>query len=748
MAIEWYYINSYVAMGVDWQASVGTTTVSLTPKVYRWDQYNTSNSGGRYSETLSPDPVGAGSWSDLTFDSGSGERLLDTFATRTYNKGTGSVKLTLSWNSSFGSWYNGSFHTIGAGSHTWTYNLPAMPTYTITYNSNGSGQSNTTQSVTHGVSTAIKGTSTFSRTGYTLSGWNTAADGSGTAYTPGSSYSFTGNITLYAQWTAKTYTVTFETGEGASTIAPLTVTYDKVYGSLSLPKKTGYSFLGWFTAKENGVQIYGTTIMEKTSNHTLYAHWEPIVYSVSYNGNGATKGNTATSTHTYDTEQQLTPNGYARPGYDFIGWGYEPTPRAWAAIYDNTILVFGSGDEATGYNDLTLTKEWSWNSNATDINSLVITTRTDVPWNDYRSTITEVIVIDEIAPIDMSYWFYNCTSCRQMTLEKIDTSLVSSLFMAFAACTSLQAENSFLAYGWNLSNCRTMGYIFYGCSNITDLTSISSWTLGSIEDLSCAFYNCAAIRVLTLTNWNVSNCKNFGHMFRGCTNLTTVGNLQNWNLQNAKTAYSMFERCSSLNSVGSLSNWKVSNLENFNFMFNRCTALTSVGNISGWNTSSATGMQSMFAHCSALTGVNCSSWDVSSVTRYDGFNYNASGVTAPAFAAAASLMTLALDFETETPSGETIVIEDVLESVNGNPTPEYLFADQARVKNLTIANGKEISLFAVWKIAASIITLYLPNIDGIIEKRRGMMHMYNDEKNLCYAIMTIYDENRVGHLAN
>jgi len=46
---------------------------------------------------------------------------------------------------------------------------------------------------------------TFTRTGYTFSGWNTAANGTGTAYADGATYSFNADITLYAQWTVQTY---------------------------------------------------------------------------------------------------------------------------------------------------------------------------------------------------------------------------------------------------------------------------------------------------------------------------------------------------------------------------------------------------------------------------------------------------------------------------------------------------------------------------------------------------------------
>lgn len=62
-------------------------------------------------------------------------------------------------------------------------------------------------------------------------------------------------------------------------------------------------------------------------------------------------------------------------------------------------------------------------------------------------------------------------------------------------------------------------------------------------------------------------------------------------------------------------------------------------------------------------------------------------------------------------------------------------------------NNAALTLYAQWEPAASIVTLYLPNESGIIEKRRGMMHMYNSSGELCYAIMTVYDEIGNPHLA-
>jgi LPXTG-motif cell wall-anchored protein/uncharacterized repeat protein (TIGR02543 family) len=73
------------------------------------------------------------------------------------------------------------------------------PSYTVLYNSNGGSGTMSTQSAS--TATALS-TNTFTRSGFTFAGWNTAANGTGTAYANGASYPFTSNTTLYAQWTA------------------------------------------------------------------------------------------------------------------------------------------------------------------------------------------------------------------------------------------------------------------------------------------------------------------------------------------------------------------------------------------------------------------------------------------------------------------------------------------------------------------------------------------------------------------
>jgi len=79
--------------------------------------------------------------------------------------------------------------------------------YVVTYNGNGNGSGSVpvdSASYENGQTVTVLGnTGTLVKAGYSFSGWNTKADGSGTAYTEGLTFTMgTANVTLYAIWTA------------------------------------------------------------------------------------------------------------------------------------------------------------------------------------------------------------------------------------------------------------------------------------------------------------------------------------------------------------------------------------------------------------------------------------------------------------------------------------------------------------------------------------------------------------------
>jgi uncharacterized repeat protein (TIGR02543 family) len=94
----------------------------------------------------------------------------------------------------------GSTITMNANKTLYAQWVSATPQYTVTYNGNGAAGTIPTQTYPGGVQATILGQATLTRPGYSFLGWNSAADGTGSVYTPTSSVVVNSNITLYAQW--------------------------------------------------------------------------------------------------------------------------------------------------------------------------------------------------------------------------------------------------------------------------------------------------------------------------------------------------------------------------------------------------------------------------------------------------------------------------------------------------------------------------------------------------------------------
>ena len=191
----------------------------------------------------------------------------------------------------------------------WTAN-----TYTVTFAANGGAGTMAAES--HNAPTALTANA-FTRAGYTFAGWNTAADGTGSGYADGATYPFTANATLYAQWTANTYTVTFAANGGAGTMAAESHNAPTALTANAFTR-AGYTFAGWNTAADGTGSGYadGATY-PFTANATLYAQWTANTYTVTFAANGGA-GTMAAESHNAPTA--LTANAFTRAGYTFAGW--------------------------------------------------------------------------------------------------------------------------------------------------------------------------------------------------------------------------------------------------------------------------------------------------------------------------------------------------------------------------------------------------------------------------------------------
>lgn len=151
------------------------------------------------------------------------------------------------------------------------------------------------------------------REGYILEGWYT--DTANTNKFDFEVDCVTSHMTLYAKWVAIKPIVTFDTGEGSS-IDSQTVAYK---GSVTKPKnptRTGYVFGGWYEDEEFTLLFdFATALIQDV---TLYAKWDKIEYTVTFESNGGTPIAEMTTSITEGYQiQEISPS---KSYYHFDGW--------------------------------------------------------------------------------------------------------------------------------------------------------------------------------------------------------------------------------------------------------------------------------------------------------------------------------------------------------------------------------------------------------------------------------------------
>ena len=129
-----------------------------------------------------------------------------------------------------------------------------------------------------------------------------------------------GTLYLIEKWTAKTYTLSYDSNGGPSVNpAYKNVMFDSDVGSLPNPSRNGYSFLGWNTQPNgNGTNFYATTKYNIVGNTTVYAIWQIIDYSISFYLFGGSANNLPS---TYNImSPTITLPIPSRTGSTFVGW--------------------------------------------------------------------------------------------------------------------------------------------------------------------------------------------------------------------------------------------------------------------------------------------------------------------------------------------------------------------------------------------------------------------------------------------
>ena len=132
--------------------------------------------------------------------------------------------------------------------------------------------------------------------------------------------SIVNDVTLYAKWTANEYKITFDANEGAVTPNNKNVTFGGSYGELPVPTRNGYTFDGWYTAKENGTKITSDTIVTITNAQTLYARWIANEYNIIITINDEDMGSASANLTKANEGTKISLTALPKTGYHFVKW--------------------------------------------------------------------------------------------------------------------------------------------------------------------------------------------------------------------------------------------------------------------------------------------------------------------------------------------------------------------------------------------------------------------------------------------
>lgn len=190
-----------------------------------------------------------------------------TIKVRTDNELHAACTVTVKKKTSSG---GGSSGSGGQGGGT----TPSTPTYKLTYNANGGSVSPASKTMKKG--SAYGDLPTPTRSGYKFDGWYTAASGGRKV---DSKTILNGNTIIYAHWTksssttptTQTFTLTYNANGGSVSPSSKTLNKGQAYGTLPTPTRSGYTFNGWYTAKDGGSKVSTSTTIN--ANTTIYAHW-------------------------------------------------------------------------------------------------------------------------------------------------------------------------------------------------------------------------------------------------------------------------------------------------------------------------------------------------------------------------------------------------------------------------------------------------------------------------------------------
>lgn len=217
--------------------------------------------------------------------------------------------------------------------------------YNITYDLQG-GTSNgtlTNKYIYNPDTSPLTYNNNISKPGYTFVGWKDVDLGT---IETGVSAGRYGDIVLIAQYISRTYEITYNGNGGTPQTTKWNIRYGEPYGNGPTVIKNGYDFTGWYTSASGGGKINSTSTYALTNNQTLYAHWTPATYNITYIKDGGEFTTSPTTTYKFGVGLTL-PTNITKDKYTFGGW-----------YLDSNLTTAITNISTTTFGDITVYAKW------------------------------------------------------------------------------------------------------------------------------------------------------------------------------------------------------------------------------------------------------------------------------------------------------------------------------------------------------------------------------------------------------
>ena len=220
-----------------------------------------------------------------------------------------------------------------------------------------------------------------------------------------------------------------------------------------------------------------------------------------------------------------------------------------------------------------------------------------------KATINDYVANDGDG--GLSNAFNGCTALEEVyikTTQQLTKGV--SLQGAFQGCSSLKTVTMI---GFKSRNCNST---FYGCSSLTEIIGMDTWDMSNCTDISNMFTGCNVLGdniFLTISEWNVAKVTNYNGTFQDCKAITNNNFMSSWEMSNCRELGNTFQGCTGLIELD-LSNRFLTGLNNIRYLCADCTNLQTLNltnvidkdNYSGNLTKNLYSTEYPFNNCSSL----------------------------------------------------------------------------------------------------------------------------------------------------